>query len=92
MKKQSEVFAGVVRNGQRGQTFVMVAILLPVLLGMAALVIDLGYIYVCYQQLVSATNAAALAGGGGDPQCLWSHRNDYRYRITAPHIWELTSF
>lgn len=67
MKKQSEVFAGAVRNGQRGQTFVMVAILLPVLLGMAALVIDLGYIYVCYQELVSATNAAALAGGAAIP-------------------------
>ena len=44
-----------VRDGQRGQSLVMVALLLPVLLGMAALVIDLGYIYVSYQQLVSAT-------------------------------------
>jgi Flp pilus assembly protein TadG len=67
MKKQSETFAGSGRDGQRGQTFVMVAILLPVLLGMAALVIDLGYVYVSYQQLLTATQAAALAGGGAIP-------------------------
>ncbi len=64
MKKHSESFVHPVRDGQRGQTFVMVAILLPVLLGMAALVVDLGYIYVSYQQLVASTQAAALAGGG----------------------------
>jgi len=48
----------------------MVAILLPVLLGMAALVIDLGYAYISYQQLVAATQAAALAGGGAIPNTL----------------------
>src|SRR6204780_3433917 len=67
MKTQSECVIGAVRNGQRGQTFVLVAIMLPVLLGMAALVIDLGYVYVSYQQLLSETQAAALAGGGAIP-------------------------
>jgi Putative Flp pilus-assembly TadE/G-like len=67
MKIQSEGSVRPVRNGQRGQTFVMVAILLPVLLGMAALVIDLGYAYVSFQQLQAATQAAALAGGGAIP-------------------------
>ncbi len=67
MKIENGVAVTQVRNRQRGQTFVMVAILLPVLLGMAALVIDLGYIYVSYQQLIAATQAAALAGGGAIP-------------------------
>ena len=67
MKTDSKAFVGPVRDGQRGQTFVLVAIMLPVLLGMAALVIDLGYVYVSYQQLLSATQAAALAGGGAIP-------------------------
>jgi hypothetical protein len=67
MNSHSENFARPARNSQRGQTFVMVAILLPVLLGMAALVIDLGYVYVSYQQLLAATQAAALAGGGAIP-------------------------
>lgn len=67
MKTQIEGSVRAVRNGQRGQTFVMVAILLPVLLGMAALVIDLGYAYISYQQLQAATQAAALAGGGAIP-------------------------
>jgi hypothetical protein len=61
MKKNENV---VRRDGQRGQTLAMVALMLPILLGMAALVVDLGYIYVSYEQLVAATQAAALAGGG----------------------------
>jgi Flp pilus assembly protein TadG len=67
MKKNRESFVQRERDGQRGQSLAMVALLLPVLLGMAALVIDLGYIYVSYQQLVSATQAAALAGGSAIP-------------------------
>src|SRR5580704_16529506 len=70
MKINSKSFVGPVRDGQRGQTFVMVAILLPVLLGMAALVIDLGYVYVSYQQLLAGTQAAALAGGGAIPNTI----------------------
>ena len=67
MKKNNASFAGPVRDGQRGQSLVMIAILLPVLLGMAALVIDLGYAYASYQELLSATQAAALAGGATIP-------------------------
>jgi len=67
MKKYNESFASPVREGQRGQSLVMVAILLPVLLGMAALVIDLGYAYASYQELLGATQAAALAGGAAIP-------------------------
>ena len=67
MKKYNACFASSVRGGQRGQSLVMVAILLPVLLGLGALVIDLGYVYASYQELLSATQAAALAGGEAIP-------------------------
>ena len=67
MKTHSKSFVRPVRDGQRGQTLWLVAALLPVLLGMAALVIDLGNLYFSYQELNSATNAAALAGGAAIP-------------------------
>ena len=67
MKRQSNSFVHPVRDGQRGQSLAFVALLLPVLLGLAAIVVDLGYIYFSYQELLSATQAAALAGGGAIP-------------------------
>lgn len=67
MKKKSDESVRPERDGQRGQSFVWVAVLLPVLLGMAALVIDLGYAYASYQELLSSTQAAALAGGAAIP-------------------------
>jgi Flp pilus assembly protein TadG len=51
------------RFNDRGQTLVLVPLLLVVLLGICALVIDLGNAYVCYQELVATTQAAAFAGG-----------------------------
>lgn len=52
----------VQRWNERGQTLVLVPLLLVVLLGICALAIDMGNIYVCYQELQSSTRAAALAG------------------------------
>ncbi len=52
----------VQRWNERGQTLVLVPLLLIVMLGICALVIDLGNIYVCYQELQAATQAAAIAG------------------------------
>lgn len=54
-------------HSECGQTLVLVPLLLIVLLIMGALVLDLGNVYVCYQQLQSSTNAAALAGGAAIP-------------------------
>lgn len=51
-----------VRNGERGQSLILMAGLLIGLLSMAALVIDLGNVYFSYRQLQAATDAAALAG------------------------------
>ena len=42
MKRQSKSFVRPVRDGQRGQSLAFVALLLPVLLGLAAIVVDLG--------------------------------------------------
>jgi Flp pilus assembly protein TadG len=50
------------RHGQRGQTLLLMAGLLVVLLGMSAFVIDLGNAYFSLRELQAATDAAALAG------------------------------
>lgn len=57
-----------IRHDERGQMFVWALLSLQLLLfGAAGFVIDMGRVYVSYQQLVMATNAAALAGGYGLP-------------------------
>ncbi len=47
---------------QRGTTAVLVVVTIPVLLGMAALTIDVGYIYNLRAQVQNTADAAALAG------------------------------
>jgi hypothetical protein len=59
--------SSVQRLNERGQTLVLVPLILVVLLSICALVIDMGNIYVCYQELQSSTQAAALAGGEAIP-------------------------
>lgn len=48
--------------GERGAVSVMVALMLPVLVGMAAFAVDLGEWYWQHRQLQTAADAAALAG------------------------------
>lgn len=48
--------------GRRGQSLLLVALMLPVLLGMAAAGITVGSIYFAKTQLQNAVDAAALAG------------------------------
>lgn len=50
------------RKEESGQALIMVALLIGVLGGFAALVIDVGYMYVQKSELQSAADAAALAG------------------------------
>ena len=50
-----------IRN-ERGQVIVLVIVTLVVLLGFAALVIDVGYAYYAHRQLQASADAAALAG------------------------------
>jgi Ca-activated chloride channel family protein len=50
------------RRQERGSAMMMVIMMLPVLLGFAALTVDVGYIYLAQSQLQVAADAAALAG------------------------------
>jgi Flp pilus assembly protein TadG len=47
---------------ERGQVIVLVVVMLIVLLGFAALVVDVGYAYYAHRSLQSSADAAALAG------------------------------
>ena len=47
---------------ERGQVIVLVVVMLIVMLGFAALVIDVGYAYYAHRQLQASADAAALAG------------------------------
>lgn len=51
-----------IRKEESGQALVMVALLIGVLGGFAALVVDVGYMYAQKSELQSAADAAALAG------------------------------
>lgn len=51
------------RHSDRGQALAFTAVMMFALLCMAALVVDLGDVYFSYEELQSATQAAALAGG-----------------------------
>ncbi len=51
------------RYGQRGQSIVIMTIFLVVFLGAAGFAIDIGRLYYAYQELMGATQAAALAAG-----------------------------
>jgi len=56
--------SGVLRQGNRGQTLVIIAIMLMVLILMAGLAIDVGVMYVARRELVRVADSAALAGAG----------------------------
>ena len=47
---------------ESGQIIPWMALMIALILGAAGLTIDLGHAYVCYRQLQSSTDAAALAG------------------------------
>jgi len=54
-------------SSDRGQSLVLVPAVLGALLASSALVIDMGNLYLSYQQLEDATQAAAAAGGAAMP-------------------------
>jgi Flp pilus assembly protein TadG len=65
MKLNNESNESIVRrfrDSERGQAMVLITIALVSILGAAAIVIDIGRLYHAYQELLSATQAAALAG------------------------------
>lgn len=56
-----------VLDNQAGQTLVWWALLIPLMLGVGGIVVDVGYAYICYRQLQTSTDAAALAAASGLP-------------------------
>lgn len=56
----------VLRN-QKGATAALLAVTMPLLLGIGALTVDVGAIYLTRAQLANAADAAALAGAGELP-------------------------
>ena len=54
-------------SDERGQSLVLVVLFLVVLLGISALVLDVGHAYLVQRRLQASTDAAALAGADGLP-------------------------
>src|SRR5581483_1087684 len=64
--REEGVFGGR-RRSESGQVIVLVVLGLAVLLGAAALVVDLGYAYTAQRHLQTTADSAALAGAQGLP-------------------------
>jgi hypothetical protein len=62
MNRHNESFLRRAHKDQRGQVLAVVLVMLVVLLGFAAFVVDFGLIYISYRELQTSTDAAALAG------------------------------
>jgi hypothetical protein len=78
MKRDSELPDKLV--DQRGSVIVPVALLLVILLAVAGLALDIGYLMVVRNELQNAADASALAGAGllfpGNPNPNWSAAGD----------------
>ena len=62
MRRELKVIHATRLRDQRGVTIILVALLMFVFLGIAALVIDLSHLYVVRNELQNAADAGALAG------------------------------
>jgi hypothetical protein len=71
MKRAAAILGRVRRRD--GQVIPLVAVSMVVLIGMAALVFDIGRVYVAQQQLQAAVNSAALAAGQDLPSATAAH-------------------
>lgn len=61
MRRYIELVACIVRS-QKGAVIPLIAVAMVALIGMTALVVDIGFIYLNQMQLANAADAAALAG------------------------------
>ena len=62
MKICSQIIRGV--RGQRGVTAIVVAIVLPILIGFVALAVDIGFVAMTKNELQNIADATSLAGAG----------------------------
>jgi Flp pilus assembly protein TadG len=60
------------KTGDRGQVLVIVALVFVVLLGFAALAVDVGYMYTVRHELQRCADAGALAGASAFISGVWS--------------------
>ncbi len=80
--KRALTIPGRVRR-QDGQVVPLVALCLVVLIGFAALVIDIGRVFVAQQQLQAAVNAAALVAGRELPNAYTAYTDALSYSGAA---------
>lgn len=77
----------ILRN-RRGQAIVLTAMMLPVLLGMTAMAVDVGYLYLAKAQLQTAADQGALAGAydlnGASPSAVTAQNNAAVYARKQP--------
>jgi Flp pilus assembly protein TadG len=64
---------------QSGQTGIMAVVTITTIMGLAAAGVETGHVYYAYQQLVTSTNAAALAGAVAMPNTTNAATNVARY-------------
>jgi len=62
MNRNNEVFLRPANKGRRGQVLVFFTLLVPMMFGLTAMVVDFGRIYYFNNELTASTQAAALAG------------------------------
>jgi Flp pilus assembly protein TadG len=62
MSKPRKNILGRLRRDERGAISVLAGLCMTVLIGMAGLGVDFGYVYYCQDKLQTTTDAAALAG------------------------------
>jgi hypothetical protein len=62
MSGSGNLFLGRLCKEDSGQVLPWMVFLMALFLGMAGITVDLGHAYVCYRELQSSTDAAALAG------------------------------
>jgi Flp pilus assembly protein TadG len=67
MKSTFDSFLRSAMSDESGASFVVVALLLPVILGVGGLSVDTGYAYIGYRQLQISTDAAAMAAASSLP-------------------------
>ena len=92
MNQKREYFGGPERRSERGQALILAVVWIFFVIAMAAVVVDLGSVYVSYRQLQASTDAAALAGGQDLPSANFTaattDANNYGATTSGGNPWE----
>lgn len=92
MMKKLVKTARMLKDDEGGAAFILITLALPMIFGMAAFSIDLGYTYYISSRLQNASDLAALAGGTklvqGDKAAVESQALDY-VKLNLPSNWDI---